>query len=119
MDGDTDTLVSADSGREHDMEAIPEERDPELREVDDDVSHAPNSEDNSVDTDDREESVMGQEDHVPQVEEEDLELPLPEEQQSGMRWLLLTKWIRTEYSNREHRWRRSKIIAWIVQERNL
>ena len=67
---------------------IPEERDPELREVDDDVSHAPHSEDSSVDTasiDDREESVMGQEDHAPQVEEEDLELPLPEEQPSGMR----------------------------------
>ena len=76
-EGDTDTLVSADSRRGHDMEAALEARDPELRDVDDE-SHAPG--DSSVDTesmDGREESVMGPEDHVPHVEEEDLELPLP------------------------------------------
>ena len=33
---------------EHDMESIPEERDSELRDVGDDVSHAPHSEDSSV-----------------------------------------------------------------------
>ena len=73
-EGDTDTLVSADSRRGHDMEAALEV-DPELRDVDDESRAAG---DNSVDTksmDGREESVMGPEDPVPHVEEEDVELP--------------------------------------------
>ena len=68
--------MSADSRRGHDMEAALEVRDPELRDVDDE-SHAPG--DSSVDTesmDGREESVMGPEDPVPHVDEDDFELPL-------------------------------------------
>ena len=71
---DTDTLVSADSRREHDMEATLEGRDPELRDVDE--FYAPPSGDSSVDTesmDGWEESVVSDY-HVLQV---DLEVPLP------------------------------------------
>ena len=83
-EGDTDTLVSADSRHGHDTEAALEVRDPELR--DDDESHAPG--DSSVDTesmDGREESVMGPEDHVPHVEGRIWSCHCLEEQQSGMR----------------------------------
>ena len=73
--GDTDTLVSADSRRGHDMEAA-EVRDPELRDVDDESRAAGDSSVDAESMDGREESVMGPEDPVPHVEE-DLELPLP------------------------------------------